>query len=394
MIVRSQCVILSTFVEIIMIEISGFSFTVAELLLLIGFVLTFIIQLFYQLLVVIFTLSGKKREKLGDYPSVSIIVPSRNYEENLRILIPTLLDQNYPDFEVVVVDDCSADGTEWYLAELKLHSNKLKTSHIVQETDFPNALAITIGVRAASKEWLIFLNPLCRVGDKEWLKTFAGSFRPNTEAVFGFVKFSNLHGSMQKFFRYENFDSFILYGSARYLGLPMPITDMNIAYRREQFLNLKGFAGVLDSRFSENELYINKVSNRKNTIFLLDRSTVVDYVGDTDWYDGMNFKKKQLLLKKKFSFGQSIFLWINTISRLVFDASMIALMILSPLRFWVAGIWLFKIIQELIWGIIAMNRLGEKNLFPGLLLLRSIVPLFNGILSIKQLFTRRKRKWK
>jgi len=377
-----------------MIEISGFSFDVAELALLISFVLMFLIQLFYQLLMAHFSLSGKKNDKPVDYPSFSIIVPSRNYEENLRELIPTLLEQDYPDFEVVVVDDCSYDGTEWYLNELKLQSNKLKTSRIIQETDFPNALAITIGIRAASKEWLIFLNPLCRVSGKDWLKSFAEELNPKSEAAFGFVKYTNSYGSMRKFIKYENFDSFILYGSARYLGLSMPITDMNVAYKREQFLSRRGFAAVLDSPFSENELYLNKISNRSNSVYLQNSASTVSFVGDTDWYDGMNFKKKQLLLKKKFTVGQSIFLWTNTISRLVFDISMIALLILSPWRIWVAGIWLLKIIHELVWGIVSMKRLCEKNLFPGLLIFRSIIPLFNSIVSINQLFTGQKRKWK
>lgn len=377
-----------------MIEFSGFSFDIAELALLISFGLMFLIQLFYQLLMAHFTLSGKKKDKLVDYPSFSIIVPSRNYEEHLRELVPTLLEQDYPDFEVVVVDDCSYDGTEWYLNELKLQSNKLKTSRIIQETDFPNALAITIGIRAASKEWLVFLNPLCRVSGKNWLRSFAEELNPKSEAAFGFVNYTNSYGSMRKFIKYENFDSFILYGSARYFGLPMPITDMNIAYKREQFLNRRGFAAVLDSPFSENELYLNKISNRSNSVYLLNRSTAVTFVGDTDWYDGMNFKKKQLLLKKKFTVGQSVFLWIYTISRLVFDASMIALLIISPWWLWVAGIWLLKIIHEIVWGIIATKRLGEKNLFPGLILFRSIVPLFNSIISLNQLFTGQKRKWK
>ena len=377
-----------------MIEISGFTFGIAELGLLIGFALMFLIQLFYQILMAHFSVSGKKRVKSPDCPSFSIIVPSRNYEENLRELVPSLLEQDYPDFEVVVVDDCSYDGTEWYLNELKLQSNKLKTSRIIQETDFPNALAITIGIRAASKEWLVFLNPLCRVGDKTWLKSLAEELKPKTEAAFGFVKYTNSYGSMRKFIKYENFDSFILYGSARYLGLSMPITDMNVAYKREEFLSRRGFAAVLDSPFSENELYLNKISNRSNSVYLLNRPTAVSFVGDTDWYDGMNFKKKQLLLKKKFTVGQSVFLWIYTISRLVFDISMIALLVLSPWRFWVAGIWFLKIIHELVWGIVAMKRLGEKNLFPGLLLFRSIIPLFNSIITLNQLFTGQKRKWK
>jgi biofilm PGA synthesis N-glycosyltransferase PgaC len=232
------------------------------------------------------------------------------------------------------------------------------------------------------------------VNSTDWLKSYATAFQSKAEAVFGFVKFTNLDGSMQKFFRYENFDSFLLYGAARYLGLPMPITDLNIAYKREQFLSRKGFAAVLDSRFSENELFINKISNRLNTTFLLDRSTTVDFIGDTDWYDGMNFKKKQLLLKKKFTVSQSVYLWVNTFSRLVFDITMIALITLSSWRYWVAGIWLFKNIHELIWGLVALKRLGERKLFPGLLLLRSIAPILNSIISLNQLFTRRKRKWK
>jgi len=377
-----------------MIEILGFSFGIAELALLFGFVLMFCIQMFYQILIAIFTLSGKKRDKQVDFPSISVIVPSRNYEENLRELIPTLLEQDYPDYEVVVVDDCSFDGTEWYLSELKLQYGKLKTSRIIQETDFPNALSITIGIRAASKEWLVFLNPLCKVPGKDWLKDYAENLNAKTEAVFGFVKYYNTKGSMQRFFRYEDFDSFILYGAASYLGLAMPVTDMNIAYKREQFLSRRGFAAVLDSPFSENELFMNKISNRRNSTFLLNRATTVTYAGETDWYDGLNFKKKQLLLKRKFTFGQSVYLWINTISRIVFDVSMVALLILSPWRLWVAAIWLFKIIHELVWGIVAMKRLGERSIFPGLVLFRSVVPLFNCIISLNQLFTGPKRKWK
>ena len=60
-----------------MIEISGFSFDVAELALIISFVLMFLVQLFYQILMARFSLSGKKRDKTVDYPSFSIIVPSR-----------------------------------------------------------------------------------------------------------------------------------------------------------------------------------------------------------------------------------------------------------------------------------------------------------------------------
>lgn len=389
-----HCVLLKTFVNVGMIEIYGFSFGVVEVVLLAIMVLTFLIQLFYQILVIAFTIRIKKRGATDHHPSISIILPSRNYEERLRSLVPALLEQNYPDFEVVVVDDCSSDGTEWYLTELKLKYSKLRTSRIVQETDFPNALAITIGIRAATKDWLVFLNPLCRVNGPEWLASYAESLTDNRQAAFGFVKYVNPKGSMRKLIRYENFNSFVMAGCARLMGSPMPVTDMNIAYRREPFLNRRGFAAVLDTPFSENELYLNKIANRKNSVYLSKPDSSILYDGEMDWYDGVNFKKKQQLLRRKFSFGQSFFLWLNNFSRLLFNISAIALVILSPWRIWIGAIWLVKVIHETIWSGVTLKRMGERKILGSAILLRFFLPFLNGIFYVNSLFTGQKQKWK
>ena len=377
-----------------MIEIYGVTFSILDLILLSAFVAVFLIQMFYIVLIATFVLSGKKKTETNLFPSVSIVVTSRNYEDNLRIIIPILLEQDYPDYQVVVVDDCSTDGTEWYLASLKLQYPHLKTTRIIQETDFPNALAITIGIRAASNEWLIFLNPLCIIPDNNWLKSYAENLTPQKEAVIGYVNYTKSKGSMRKTLRYEIFDSYILYGSARYLGLQMPVTDINIAYRREQFLERKGFAAVLESPFRENELYLNIISTRNNSIFSLKKAASVGYSDEVNWHDLMNFKKKQLLLRQKFTVCQRFYLWLNANSRIVFDALMIVLVILSPWRYWVAGVWMFKNIFEMIWGIVGARRLGERNLFPGLSLFKSFSPLINSMMFVNLLFTGNKRKWK
>src|SRR4051794_2133575 len=52
----------------------------------------------------------------GDWPLVSIIVPARNEERNLPRLLPGLLSQRYPRYEVIVVDDQSNDATPEILA--------------------------------------------------------------------------------------------------------------------------------------------------------------------------------------------------------------------------------------------------------------------------------------
>jgi poly-beta-1,6-N-acetyl-D-glucosamine synthase len=377
-----------------MIEIYGVIFSLQDLILLTLFALAMLIQFFYLLLIAIFVLCGRNKVTSNSYPPVSIIITSRNYEDNLKRIVPVLLEQNYPEFQVVVVDDCSTDGTEWYLAGLKIQYPHLKTTRIIQETDFPNALAITVGIRAASKEWLIFLNPLCVIPDKNWLKSYAENLIPEKEVVYGYVNLSNCKGSMNNILRFEIFDSFILGGAAQLVGIPMPVIDVNIAYKREEFLERRGFAAVLESPFSENELYMNKISTRANSTYILNKPASVGYCDEAAWHDLMNFKKKQLLLKQKFTVGQRFYLWVNANSRLAFDLLMIILVILSPLRYWIAGIWLFKNIVEMIWGIVGMGRLGEKNLFPGLTLFKSVSPLINSVVFLNQLFIGNRRKWK
>jgi|GEM_PF-666811 len=377
----------------IMIEIYGIEFSLLDLILIAIFGVFLLIQLFYFILKAVLISGNKKKNDHPVYPSVSIIISSRNYEKELRVILPELLNQDYPDFQVVVVNDCSSDGTEWYLSNLKLEYSNLKTTRILQETDFPNALALTVGIRAASNEWLMFMNPLCIIPGRNWLKSFAENLLPGKEAVYGYVNLSGYKGSTRGMFRYENFNSYILSGAARYLGFSMPVTDLNIAYRRGPFLDRKGFAAVLEHPFCENELYMNKISTRRNSFYIMNKDASVGYADEVTWHDFVNFKKKQLLLKQKFTVGQRLYLWINSFSRIAFDVLAIILVIISEWRLWIAGIWLFKNILELIWGIIAMRRLGEKNLVPWVGFLKSFSPFINSIVFFNQLFIG-KRRWK
>jgi len=91
------------------------------------------------------------------YPSLSIVIPACNEERSIRRAISQLLDQDYPDFEVIVVNDRSNDRTGAILAELDIKYPQLK---VVSITDLPlNWLgknhAVYQGVKHATGEWLL-----------------------------------------------------------------------------------------------------------------------------------------------------------------------------------------------------------------------------------------------
>src|SRR5512134_1649630 len=55
-------------------------------------------------------------------PLISVCVPARNEERNIRACVESILSQDYPSFEVIVVDDRSTDGTAQVLRTLLMES--------------------------------------------------------------------------------------------------------------------------------------------------------------------------------------------------------------------------------------------------------------------------------
>jgi len=60
------------------------------------------------------------------FPRLSVLVPARNEEHNIEACVASLLVQDYPDFEVIVLDDQSTDGTARILAQLGRDNSRLK----------------------------------------------------------------------------------------------------------------------------------------------------------------------------------------------------------------------------------------------------------------------------
>jgi chlorobactene glucosyltransferase len=59
-------------------------------------------------------------------PRVSILIPARNEETNIRICLETLQRQDYPDYEIIVLDDNSTDRTSGIVKELAREDDRIK----------------------------------------------------------------------------------------------------------------------------------------------------------------------------------------------------------------------------------------------------------------------------
>ena len=91
-------------------------------------------------------------------PHVSIILPARNEESTIDACLASLLAQDYPDFDVTVIDDCSTDATPLLLAEWARRDQRVQVHRLSElpEGWAGKAHALHTGVTRTKGEWLLF----------------------------------------------------------------------------------------------------------------------------------------------------------------------------------------------------------------------------------------------
>ena len=132
-------------------------------ILLIAFAVIVFIQFIYYLFIFGKFSFGKKTEGTPKRLPISIIVCAKNEEENIKKYFQTLVTQNYPDYEIVLIDDASSDETlELFESYEKQYANVKLVKVQNNEAFWGNKkFALTLGIKAAKNEYLVFTDADC-----------------------------------------------------------------------------------------------------------------------------------------------------------------------------------------------------------------------------------------
>ena len=223
------------------IDIESYSFV--NLILILVFSVSFILQILYWVLIQAGILSWKA-QKTGPSPSpVSIIICAKNEEDNLRENLPLILEQEYPEFEVLVVDDASSDGTGEVLREMKTRYPHFRSTAINDNVHIRQGkkLALTIGIKGASHDWVLLTDADCRPAGKKWLKSMQRNFSKDCQIVLGIGKYETRKGLLNLVIRSETLLTALQYIGFTMAGLPYMGVGRNLAYRKSLFFKNKGF---------------------------------------------------------------------------------------------------------------------------------------------------------
>ena len=130
--------------------------TISTIVLFLGLIITYWLHSRYRIDIVVLPVEPV----LEEAPMISVVVPARNEARSIQRCVGALLDQDYPGYELIVVDDRSTDSTGEILERIEAESQNLKVLHGV---DLPAGWAgkphaLVQGVAAARGDWLCFVD--------------------------------------------------------------------------------------------------------------------------------------------------------------------------------------------------------------------------------------------
>ena len=323
-----------------------FTFNTVELILLSGAGILFIFQLCYYLGLYNRIHIRNKACQKGDIhfsqelPPISVIICSRNESENLRNFLPATLEQDYPQYEVIVINDGSTDESEEVLSTFEEKYQHLYHSFTPDGTRYLSRkkLALTLGVKASKYDWLVFTEANCMPVSNQWLRLMARNFTSHTQVVLGYSGYERGKGWLHKYIAFD-----ALFFSLRYLGLalvgkPYMGIGRNLAYRKELFFKQKGYSTHLNLQRGEDDLFINQIANGENTRVETDINAIVRMQPIEYYKDWKEEKVSYRATSKYFKGIQRYLLGFETLSRILFYAASFAGILYAVLNYhWVLG---------------------------------------------------------
>ena len=243
--------------------------------------MTFLIQLYYFLVPYsrLFK-SNKIQNKLQENtncPPLSVIIVTKDSASMLKDNLPAILEQDYPEFEVIVVNDESAGEDEDILKILGSRYRHLYRTFIPKSARYVSRkkLGVAMGIKASKYDWIVVTEPYCKPESKDWLKSLSRNFVPGTDIVLGYCNYTYGKGIFAK-----RIIADMLLMSMRLLGKAIgekPYMGMgrNMAYRKEIYLQHKGFSNQLTLTRGDDDLFINEIADSRNTKVCVDSNSIM-----------------------------------------------------------------------------------------------------------------------
>jgi len=334
---------------------------------LITFCVVFLIQLYFYVYLFGSYVNSKQTGLNKVFPPVSIIVCAKNEEKNLISLLPLLAEQNFPELEIVLVDDDSSDDSLKMMRSFEkqhaLSKISIKVIHIAKGLSKGKKYALSQGILASKNDVLLFTDADCKPASKDWVQQMGQNFSNDISLILGYGAYTKITGSfLNKLIRFETLLTAVQYFSYALKGKAYMGVGRNIAYKKEAFLKADGFDKHQHIRSGDDDLFVSQIATGSNTAICDDLKSFTYSQPEKFFGNWLWQKRRHITTSNHYSNYHKFLLGLFYLSQLSFYVLTFMAVIFQTHLPVVLTLFLFRII---FWYYIlykSCNRLNEKDL--------------------------------
>jgi len=232
--------------------------TLIQVLIVVAYVFTVIYLKVYEH-------SNRDVEK-SELPFISIIIVAHDDLEMLAKNLPHFFALDYPDYEVVLVNDRSTDGTQEWLNTLALKHDKLTIVSVSKDVENPGKkTAIVRGIACAKSNFLVFSDADCYPASNDLLLNFGKSFSKGYELILGFGLFESTDKFSNILYRIESVKIALRYSLAAIIGRPYMGVGRSMGYTKSLFTKVSGFTSHSHIKSGDDDLFVQSIPRGTKT---------------------------------------------------------------------------------------------------------------------------------
>ena len=353
-------------------------------------------QLFYW---AFFMFRIRKRKNINDtqHP-LSVLICAKNEAFNLEELVPLIFQQKYKEFQVVVVDDCSTDDTALRLAELKAKYPDLYYTSIPVDNKFHHGkkLAVTIAIKAAKYEHLVFIDADCRPESDLWLRNISEAYTDGKDIVIGYGQYAKTSGFLNFFIRFETFWNAVQYFGFAAAWRPFMAVGRNLSYTKSLYNQSSKFRNSLNILSGDDDMFVSEMGTRSNTASCYIPGSHTISEPKHSWKEYMEQKSRHLTTSPYYHTSIKTMLGLEILSRQLLIWGAVAAIILGNdvVKIVSASILAAREIIMYVSLALAQKRMGEKGLWPFTLVMDIFVPWIQAVCWLWCVMSKHRDTWK
>ncbi|OFY15756.1 MAG: hypothetical protein A2X02_00200 [Bacteroidetes bacterium GWF2_29_10] len=368
-----------------------------SLSLFICFILITLIQLiYYWFLFSRLAFFNPNKEVSVETPPISVIICAKNEYDNLERNLPFFLEQNYPKYEILVVNDNSDDETTYLLKEFADKYNHFK---YVSITGFSNyalgkKFPLAIGIKSAQYDTLLLTDADCIPASNNWISSMQKAYTTSkTEIVLGYGAYKKRPGFLNKLIRYDAFFIGLQYLSFSLAGFPYMGIGRNLSYKKDLFFKNKGFSPHYNVMSGDDDLFINRVAKKENVSIQIEYDSHTYSEPKPSFYSWVLQKRRHFSTSYHYKFFHRVLLGLLGLSSLIFYMLLLILLLINFQTTFLIIIFGAKFISQTVVFYLTMNKLNEKDLFWYFIVFDLFMIFINPVILISGLLFK-KNKWK